>query len=63
VYVHLAVRIGEPVDAPRVAVEIVPEPGVTLGDVEPALRATLDAELARLPAFRAELVEGRHAVC
>jgi S-adenosylmethionine synthetase len=63
VYVHLAVRIGEPVDAPRVAVEVVPEPGVALGDVEATLRAMLDAELARLPAFRAELVEGRHAVC
>jgi S-adenosylmethionine synthetase len=63
VYVHLAVRIGDPVDAPRVAVEVVPAPGVGLEDVLPALRAMLDAELARLPAFRAELVEGRHAVC
>jgi S-adenosylmethionine synthetase len=63
VYVHLAVRIGEPVDAPRVAVEVVLAPGAAFGDVEPVLRATLDAELDRLPAFRAELIEGRHAVC
>jgi S-adenosylmethionine synthetase len=63
VYVHLATRIGEPVDHPWVAVEIAPASGVAVKDVEPSIRELVAAELARLPRFRQELVEGRHAVC
>ncbi|HXJ81534.1 MAG TPA: methionine adenosyltransferase [Candidatus Methylomirabilis sp.] len=63
VYVHLAARIGEPVDRPWTGVQVVPSPGVVLGDVEPAIREVVDAELARLPEFRAELVRGEHPVC
>jgi S-adenosylmethionine synthetase len=63
VYVHLATRIGDPVDDPRVGVEVVLAKGVTLGDVETSLREVVAAEVARLPEFRQELVRGEHAVC
>jgi S-adenosylmethionine synthetase len=63
VYVHLASRIGDSVDEPRVAIQVVLAPGAALGDVEPAIRDAAEAELARLPGFREELVRGRHAVC
>jgi S-adenosylmethionine synthetase len=62
VYVHLAARIGEPVDRPWTAVQVVCAPGVALGDVEPTIRAVVGEELARLPAFRAELGEGAYPV-
>jgi S-adenosylmethionine synthetase len=63
VYVHLAARIGEPVDRPWTAVQVVLPGGVALGDVEPAIREVVDTELARLPAFREELLRGAHPVC
>jgi S-adenosylmethionine synthetase len=63
VVVHLAARIGDPVDRPRVAVQLVLAPGARPGDVEPAVREVVEAELARLPAFRAELARGEHPVC
>jgi len=63
VYVHLAARIGEPVDRPWTGVQVVPAPGVALRDVEPAIRDVVEAELSRLPEFRAELVRGEHPVC
>jgi S-adenosylmethionine synthetase len=63
VYVHLATRIGDPVDDPRVAVEVVLAKGAALGDVEASLREVVAAEVARLPEFRQELVRGEHAVC
>lgn len=62
VYVHLAARIGEPVDRPWTAVQVVCAPGVALADVEPTIRAVVDEELARLPAFRTELAEGAYPV-
>ena len=63
VYVHLAARIGDPVDAPRVAVELVLAKGVALDDVEASVREVVTAEVSGLPRFREELVAGRHAVC
>jgi S-adenosylmethionine synthetase len=63
VYVHLAARIGEPVDRPWTAVQVVLPGGAALGDVEPAIREVVDTELARLPAFREELLRGAHPVC
>jgi len=63
VYVHLAARIGEPVDRPWVGVQVVLERDVGLPDVEAGIRATVDAELARLPEFRARLGRGEFAVC
>ncbi len=63
VYVHLVVRIGEPVDRPWTGVQLLLPPGTALEDVERAIREVVEAELARLPAFRAELVRGEHPVC
>jgi S-adenosylmethionine synthetase len=63
VLVHLATRIGDPVDDPRVAVEVVLLEGATLGDVEPSVREVVATEVARLPEFRQELVRVDHAVC
>jgi S-adenosylmethionine synthetase len=63
VYVHLAARIGEPVDRPWVGVQLVLEPGAGLPDVEAGVRATVEAELARLPEFRARLGRGDYPVC
>jgi S-adenosylmethionine synthetase len=63
VYVHLAARIGEPVDRPWVSVQVVLESGVTLGDVEPTIRTILDAELQGLPEFRARLGRGEFPLC
>jgi len=63
VYVHLVVRIGEPVDRPWTGVQVLLPAGVALGGVEGEIRQVVDAELARLPAFRAELIRGQHPVC
>jgi S-adenosylmethionine synthetase len=63
VYVHLATRIGEPVDQPWTGVQIVPAEGMRLADVEKTIRDVVETELARLPEFRAELIRGEHPVC
>jgi S-adenosylmethionine synthetase len=63
VYVHLASRIGEPVDRPWAAVHVVLPGHLALGDVEPAMREVVEAEIARLPAFRGELIRGQHPLC
>jgi S-adenosylmethionine synthetase len=63
VYVHLAARIGEPVDCPWVGVQVVLEEGAALADVEAAIRRTIDAEVERLPEFRARLARGELPVC
>ncbi|HYB71630.1 MAG TPA: methionine adenosyltransferase [Candidatus Bathyarchaeia archaeon] len=63
VYVHMAVRIGEPVDRPWTGVQLSLPGGVALGDVEQEIREVVDAELARLPVFRAELIRGEYPVC
>jgi len=63
VYVHLAARIGEPVDRPWTGVQVVPPEGMALSDIEATVREVMEGELARLPAFRAELARGEHAVC
>jgi S-adenosylmethionine synthetase len=63
VYVHLAARIGEPVDRPWVSVQVVLEAGVALPEVEPAISAMVDAELARLPEFRTRLSRGEFPIC
>jgi S-adenosylmethionine synthetase len=63
VYVHLMARIGEPVDRPWAAVQVILPRGVTLADVEPAIREVVEAELAGLPAFRDGLLRGEYPVC
>jgi S-adenosylmethionine synthetase len=63
VYVHLWARIGEPVDEPWVGVQLVPAPDLAFGDLEGAVRQVIEAELHRLPALRAELLQGAQPVC
>lgn len=63
VYVHLAARIGEPVDRPWTGVQVVLPEGLALSDVEAVVADVAEAEIARLPAFRAELARGEHPVC
>ena len=63
VYVHLAARIGEPVDRPWTGVQVILPPRLMLGDVEPAIRAVVDAEIGRMREFRSELIRGEHPVC
>jgi S-adenosylmethionine synthetase len=63
VYVHLVVRIGEPVDRPWTGVQVRLPVGTELGDVEGEIHRVVEVELARLPAFRAELIRGAHPVC
>jgi S-adenosylmethionine synthetase len=63
VYVHMVARIGEPVDRPWTGVQVLLPSGTTLADVEGQIRDVVEVELARLPAFRAELVRGEHPVC
>jgi S-adenosylmethionine synthetase len=63
VYVHLATRIGEPVDRPWTGVQLVLMDGVALGDVDRRVREIVEAELARMPAFRSELILGQYPVC
>jgi S-adenosylmethionine synthetase len=63
VYVHLMARIGEPVDRPWGAVQVILPAGMSLADVEPAIREVMNAELAGLPAFRDGLLRGEYRVC
>jgi S-adenosylmethionine synthetase len=63
VYVHLAARIGDPVDRPWVSVQVVLDAGVTLADVEGAIGRTVAAEIEGLSEFRARLGRGEFPVC
>ncbi len=63
VYVHLAARIGEPVDRPWTGVQLILPAGMVLSDIAAGVREVVETELARLPVFRAELLRGEHPVC
>ena len=63
VYVHMAARIGEPIDRPWTGIQVRLPAGARLEDVEGEIRQVVDTELARLPAFRTELIRGEHPVC
>jgi S-adenosylmethionine synthetase len=63
VYVHLAARIGEPVDRPWTGVQVILPAGIGLGDVEAAISDVVEVEIGRMPEFRAELIRGEHPVC
>jgi S-adenosylmethionine synthetase len=63
VYVHLAARIGDPIDRPWVGVQLVPDEGVALADVETAVREAVLAQLEQLPTFRTRLARGDFPVC
>ena len=60
---HLAARIGDPIDRPWTGVQLVLEDGVALPDVEPAIRQTVQAELEQLSEFRTRLARGEFPVC
>lgn len=62
VYVHLMARIGEAVDRPWAGVQVILPEGAALEDVEARIRDVVESEVARLPAFREELVRGEHPV-
>ena len=63
VHVHVATRIGEPVDRPWVGVQVMLEDGMALADAEPTIREKVEAELDHLPDFRARLGRGEFTVC
>jgi S-adenosylmethionine synthetase len=63
VYVHLAARIGDPVDRPWVGVQVVLDAGVALADVQVAIERTVVAETKGLPEFRERLGRGEFPVC
>lgn len=62
VSVHLATRIGEPVDRPWTGVQVVLATGARLDDVDRRIRDVIDGELGRMVAFRAELIDGAEPV-
>lgn len=62
VYVHLATRIGDPIDRPWTGVQLVLAEGVRLGDVEAAVRETVARELERMSLLRSELLAGAYLV-
>ena len=63
VQVYLVSRIGEPVDRPWTGVQVILPDGCALADVDPAIRAVVEAEVGRLPQLRSELIRGVHPVC
>jgi S-adenosylmethionine synthetase len=63
VYVHLAARIGDPIDRPWTGIQLVLEDGVALPDIQPAIGQTVQAELEQLPEFRTRLARGEFPVC
>lgn len=63
VYVHMAARLGEPVDRPWTGVQVRLPAGVALADVEREIRQVVDTELGRRPVFRTGLIRGGHPVC
>jgi S-adenosylmethionine synthetase len=63
VYVHMAARIGDPIDRPWTGIQVRLPAGTRLEDVEADIRQVIESELIRLPAFRAELIRGEHPVC
>jgi S-adenosylmethionine synthetase len=63
VYVHLAARIGEPVDRPSIDVQVVLEAGATLAPVEPCIQAAVEREVPGFAEFRRRLGRGEFPVC
>jgi S-adenosylmethionine synthetase len=58
VYVHLASRIGHPIDRPWVGIQVRLGAVPALEEIEPALRDVVAASLDDLPDFRARLARG-----
>lgn len=63
VYVHLASRIGDPVERPWSAIQIVPAQAVESADLQPVIDEIVERELEHLPEFQRALMEGEYEVC
>jgi S-adenosylmethionine synthetase len=63
VYVHLAARIGEPVDRPWMGIQMVLPKDMILSDIATSVREVVEVELGRLTEFRAQLARGEYPVC
>ncbi len=63
VYVWLCSQIGHPIDQPLIAsAQLVLEPGVSLGDVNGAVQAVMERELAGIYGFTRRLARGELTV-
>jgi S-adenosylmethionine synthetase len=59
VYVWLCSQIGQPVDHPWLtATQVILAPGASLSDVEAPIQEIIQADLAGLPSFVAQLTRG-----
>jgi S-adenosylmethionine synthetase len=57
--IRLLSQIGQPIDRPLVAdANVVTDPGVRLGDIDEAIRARIDAELADVTGVTRRVVDG-----
>ncbi|MFB6152327.1 MAG: methionine adenosyltransferase [Haloarculaceae archaeon] len=57
--IRLLSQIGRPIDEPHVAdATVVPEPGVTLADIEDDVEAAIDAELASVTDVTQRVIDG-----
>jgi S-adenosylmethionine synthetase len=64
VYVWLCSQIGQPIDAPLVAAaQVILQEGVGLTEVQPAVEAIIEQELAGIHEFGERLVRGELPVC
>lgn len=64
VQVWLGSRIGDPIDRPAMAcLQLVPQPGAELADLQPAATAVVERGLAGLDDFMASLIRGDWPVC
>lgn len=63
VYVWLVGQIGRPIDQPWVAVQLIPAAGAEFDMIKRQSGLVIEEELARLPEFCVELIEGRYPVC
>jgi len=62
VQVHLASRVGEPVNRTWACVQVILPGGCGLADVAGPIQDAVEAEIGRLPEFRSELIAGLHPV-
>ena len=59
VYVWLCSQIGRPIDRPLIAsAQLIPQRGVTLANVQPAVESVIEHELATIGDFTARLARG-----
>jgi S-adenosylmethionine synthetase len=64
VYVWLGSQIGKPIDQPQVAyARLILQRGVALADVQLAVEAVIEGELATIGGFTEQLVRGEWPVC